>query len=54
MPGFMDWIQLPSGIPKQTISQEFKLSVIQYLHTHQNSRAQTAAHFAISSSQVKA
>ncbi|WP_054778171.1 helix-turn-helix domain-containing protein [Lacticaseibacillus saniviri] len=34
--------------------QEFKLAVVHYLHTHQTSRAQTAAHFGISSSQVNA
>lgn len=33
-------------------SQTFKIAVVQYVHTHQVSRAQTAAHFGISPSQV--
>ncbi|MFD1484799.1 helix-turn-helix domain-containing protein [Lacticaseibacillus baoqingensis] len=33
-------------------SQTFKITVVEYVHTHQTSRAQTAAHFGISPSQV--
>lgn len=33
-------------------SQTFKIAVVEYVHTHQISRAQTAAHFGISPSQV--
>lgn len=33
-------------------SQTFKITVVEYVHTHQVSRAQTAAHFGISPSQV--
>ncbi|WP_461214643.1 helix-turn-helix domain-containing protein [Lacticaseibacillus sp. GG6-2] len=35
-------------------SQAFKISVVEYVHTHQVSRALTAAHFGISPSQVNA
>jgi transposase len=37
---------------KSDYSQAFKISVVEYVHTHQTSRAQTAAHFGISPSQV--
>ncbi|KRK85701.1 ISPsy8, transposase OrfA [Lentilactobacillus sunkii DSM 19904] len=39
---------------RATYSQSFKLAVIEYVRTHQISRAQAAAHFGISSSQVYA
>lgn len=37
---------------KVDYSQTFKIAVVEYVHTHQVSRAQTAAHFGISPSQV--
>lgn len=37
---------------KVEYSQAFKIAVVEYVHTHQVSRAQTAAHFGISPSQV--
>lgn len=37
---------------KATYSQTFKITVVEYVHTHQVSRVQAAAHFGISPSQV--
>lgn len=37
---------------RKEYTQDFKLAVVEYVHTHQVSRAQTAAHFGISASQV--
>ena len=56
-----DWVKLAQahGIDslkvkhtKVEYSQSFKVAVVEYVHTHQISRAQTAAHFGISPSQV--
>ncbi|RND34359.1 Transposase [Lacticaseibacillus paracasei] len=37
---------------KTTYSQTFKITVVEYVHTHQVSRVRAAAHFGISPSQV--
>lgn len=37
---------------KVTYSQTFKITVVEYVHTHQVSRVQASAHFGISPSQV--
>lgn len=39
---------------KATYSQTFKITVVEYVHTHQVNRVQAAAHFGISPSQVNA
>ena len=57
----LKWVQLAQaqGIDslkvrhfKRKYSQTFKLTVVEYVYTHQVSRALTAAHFGISASQV--